>query len=50
MDDETFVQAFFQLYFRIEDEEGTTLDVNVSDERVSSLIPFARTLRLTCLS
>ena len=35
MDDETAVEAFFQLWFRIADEEGTTLDVSVADERVS---------------
>ncbi|KAI0780559.1 hypothetical protein BD413DRAFT_5316 [Trametes elegans] len=37
MDDETAVEAFFQLWFRIADEEGTTLDVSVADERCSIL-------------
>lgn len=37
MEDETFVRAFFQLYFRITDEHGNSLDVSVSDERVGLL-------------
>ncbi|KAI0807789.1 hypothetical protein C8Q74DRAFT_1322450 [Fomes fomentarius] len=37
MEDETFVRAFFQLYFRIADEDGNSLDVSVSDERCSVL-------------
>ncbi|KAH9945797.1 uncharacterized protein BXZ73DRAFT_37305 [Epithele typhae] len=37
MDDDTAVEGFFQIWFRIEDEEGTTLDVSVSDERGSVL-------------
>ena len=46
MDDESSVEAFFQLHFRLEDEEGTELYVSVSDERVSRLVNFA-TLELT---
>ena len=34
MGTQTFVQAFFELYFRLADEEGTTLEVSVADERV----------------
>ncbi|CDO73630.1 hypothetical protein BN946_scf185014.g100 [Trametes cinnabarina] len=37
MDDETAVRAFFELWFRVADEEGTTLDVTVADERCSVL-------------
>ncbi|KAI0748478.1 hypothetical protein C8Q80DRAFT_1104088 [Daedaleopsis nitida] len=37
MDDNTFVRAFFRLFFRIADEAGTTLDVSVSEERCSVL-------------
>ncbi|KAI8989789.1 hypothetical protein BD414DRAFT_522060 [Trametes punicea] len=37
MDDETAVEAFFKLWFRIADETGTTLDVSVADERCSIL-------------
>ncbi|KAI0362516.1 hypothetical protein OH77DRAFT_61120 [Trametes cingulata] len=37
MEDETSVAAFFQLWFRIADAEGTTLDVSVADERCSIL-------------
>ncbi len=35
MGTQTFAQAFFQLYFRLADEDGTTLEVSVADERVS---------------
>ncbi|KAI0723872.1 hypothetical protein C8T65DRAFT_734380 [Cerioporus squamosus] len=34
MEDESFARAFYQLCFRIADEDGTTLDVSVSDKRV----------------
>ncbi|KAI0373030.1 hypothetical protein BV20DRAFT_849182 [Pilatotrama ljubarskyi] len=37
MEDETAVAAFFQLWFRIADAEGTTLDVSIADERCSIL-------------
>ncbi|EJF66176.1 hypothetical protein DICSQDRAFT_132309 [Dichomitus squalens LYAD-421 SS1] len=37
MEDTTFVQVFFNLYFSIEDEEGTALPVSVSDERCTVL-------------
>ena len=37
MGTQTFVQAFFELYFRLADEEGTTLEVSVADERVRLL-------------
>ena len=47
MEDETSVRGFFHLYFRISDEEGTTLDVSVSDERVSLFIVIPNSRRLT---
>ncbi len=34
MEDESFARAFYQLLFRIADEDGSTLDVSVSDKRV----------------
>ncbi|PIL24317.1 hypothetical protein GSI_14070 [Ganoderma sinense ZZ0214-1] len=37
MDTQTFVEAFFELYFRLADEDGTTLEVSVADERCSIL-------------
>ncbi|KAI0672845.1 hypothetical protein C8Q78DRAFT_1021641 [Trametes maxima] len=37
MDDETSVEALFQLWFRLADAHGTTLDVSVADERCSIL-------------
>ncbi|OSD08487.1 hypothetical protein PYCCODRAFT_1400934 [Trametes coccinea BRFM310] len=37
MDDETAVRAFFELWLRLADDEGTTLDVSVADERCSVL-------------
>ncbi|KAI1794699.1 hypothetical protein LXA43DRAFT_1080747 [Ganoderma leucocontextum] len=37
MGTQTFAQAFFQLYFRLADEYGTTLEVSVADERCSVL-------------
>ncbi|RPD66503.1 hypothetical protein L226DRAFT_609332 [Lentinus tigrinus ALCF2SS1-7] len=37
MEDDSFVRAFYQLCFRIADEDGTTLDVSVSDQRCSVL-------------
>ncbi|KAI0636607.1 hypothetical protein C8Q77DRAFT_1276525 [Trametes polyzona] len=37
MEDETAVAAFFQLWIRIADEDGTTLDVSIADERCSVL-------------
>lgn len=35
MDDETSVEALFQLWIRVADQDGATLDVSVADERVS---------------
>ena len=35
MEDETCVRGLFSLYFRLQDEDGTTLEVSVGDERVS---------------
>lgn len=40
MEDESFVRASYQLCFRIADDDGTTLDVSVSDERVGAF-PFS---------
>ncbi|KAI9065399.1 hypothetical protein FKP32DRAFT_1710462 [Trametes sanguinea] len=37
MEDETAVRAFFELWVHIADDEGTTLDVSVADERCSVL-------------
>ncbi|KAL1944803.1 hypothetical protein VTO73DRAFT_3233 [Trametes versicolor] len=37
MDDDTAVAAFFQLWLRLTDAEGTTLDVSIADERCSVL-------------
>ncbi|OJT02538.1 hypothetical protein TRAPUB_6955 [Trametes pubescens] len=37
MEDDTAVAAFFQLWLRVADEEGTTLDVSIADERCSIL-------------
>ncbi|KAM5532336.1 hypothetical protein V8D89_014015 [Ganoderma adspersum] len=37
MGTQTFAQAFFELYFRLADEDGTTLEVSVADERCSIL-------------
>ena len=37
MEDESFVRASYQLCFRIADDDGTTLDVSVSDERVGAV-------------
>lgn len=34
METQTFAQAFFELYVRLADSEGTTLEVSVADERV----------------
>lgn len=39
MVDDTAVAAFFQLWLRLADAEGTTLDVSIADERVSTLFP-----------
>ncbi len=38
MEDDTAVAAFFQLWLRVADEEGTTLDVSIADERVSTIL------------
>ncbi|TFK94811.1 hypothetical protein K466DRAFT_508902 [Polyporus arcularius HHB13444] len=37
MEDESFARAFYQLFFRIADDDGSTLDVSVSDKRCSVL-------------
>ncbi|KAI0822761.1 hypothetical protein BC628DRAFT_1387561 [Trametes gibbosa] len=37
MDDETSVEALFQLWIRVADQDGATLDVSVADERCSVL-------------
>lgn len=47
MEDDTAVAAFFQLWLRLADAEGTTLDVSIADERVSALFPSGRWVRQT---
>ncbi|KAI0333614.1 hypothetical protein GY45DRAFT_1297126 [Cubamyces sp. BRFM 1775] len=37
MEDESSVEAFFKLWFRVADADGETLDVSVADERCSIL-------------
>ncbi|OBZ65733.1 hypothetical protein A0H81_14324 [Grifola frondosa] len=37
MKDDTSVQPFYRLFFRIQDEEGTQLDISASDEECSLL-------------
>ncbi|KAH9901443.1 hypothetical protein C8Q73DRAFT_677845 [Cubamyces lactineus] len=37
MEDESHVEAFFELWFRVADADGETLDVSVADERCSIL-------------